>query len=439
MLTQAGVGPSADDDDEIGRNDAELLWDEIEDYAARRPRPTARRNDPCPCGSGRKYKTCHLGRETHGLDDRAGWLYVKALRFLRLRDPDMVEELAGMIVDELDDGELFDALIDSPFVHDLVLHEEGMFAEFLAARDDLLPPDEALLGAQWALVDRSVFEIIATHTTGLELRDVATGDRIDVVHASPSEQTRPGMLMVGRPLPVGDTYRGFGGFMRVPLFHLDRTLAAVGTHESGVIAAALAAILGPRRLTNTDGEDIVNHTATWHVPDPSVIDGALVAAGLQVDGDQRWTLVRPSQNQDNTIIASVVLDGDDLTVEVNSQERADELERIVTSALPDAELIDVDVRPFEMPADGPVRTAAAGQVDMDDPEIRAALADHVIGMERRWLDESIPALGGRTPRQAAGDPIGREELTRLLASFPVPADDDVLQMDPDRIRAELGL
>ena len=71
--------------------------------------------------------------------------------------------------------------------------------------------------------------------------------------------------------------------------------------------------------------------------------------------------------------------------------------------------------------------------------IRAALAEHIAGYERRWLDESIPALGGRTPREAAGDPIGREELTRLLASFPVPGPDDVGAMDPDRLRAELGL
>jgi Antitoxin Xre/MbcA/ParS C-terminal toxin-binding domain len=76
---------------------------------------------------------------------------------------------------------------------------------------------------------------------------------------------------------------------------------------------------------------------------------------------------------------------------------------------------------------------------MDDPAIRAALAEHIAGYERRWLDESIPALGGRTPREAADDPIGREELTRLLASFPVPAPGEVGAMDPDRLRAELGL
>ena len=348
-------------------------------------------------------------------------------------------DLAALIVDEIDQGELFDALSDSPFVPDVVLHEDGVFAEFLAARDGLLPDDEALLAAQWALVDRGVFEIIATHDTGLELRDVARGERISVVNTQPSNQTRPGMLVVGRPLPVGDTYRAFSGFMKVPQGHLESMLAAIDTRDSEAIADAVAAILAPPRLANTDGEDLVAHTLTWRVADPTIIGDAIVAAGLQADGDGSWTLVRNSKNQDNTVIASVVLDGDELSVEVNSAERAAELQGIVADALPDAELTGVDARPFEMPADGPVRTSHANLVDMDDPAIRAVLAEHVAGLERRWLDESIPALGGRTPRQAAEDPIGREDLTRLLASFPVPANGQIGAMDPDRLRSALGL
>ena len=37
--------------------------------------------------------------------------------------------------------------------------------------------------------------------------------------------------------------------------------------------------------------------------------------------------------------------------------------------------------------------------------------------QARWLDDSIPALGGLTPRQAAADPTRREQLERLLSEF----------------------
>ncbi len=440
LLAQGGIGrPQLDDEGKpVDRSDDELLWDEVEGFATHRPRPTARRNDPCPCGSGRKYKTCHLGRETHSLDDRAAWLYVKALRFLRQRHPHLVRPLVESIVDEFDQSDLFDGLVDGPFVPDVVLHEDGVFAEFLAARDSVLPSDEALLGAQWTLVDRAVFEILATHRSGLELRDIASGDRVTVVNTHDSGWTRPGMLLIGRPLPVGDTYRAFSGFMHVPDRHLDSVLAAVESGDSADLADALAAILAPPRLTNTDGDDLVTHTLSWRVPDPSDVGDALVAAGLRTDETNEWTWTRDSKNQANTIIAFVRLEGDELTVEVNSAERADELRGIVAAALPDAELVDVEDRPFEVP-DSPVRIAGSGSVDMDDPAVRAALAEYIAEMEQRWIDESIPALGGRTPRQAADDPVGREELRRLLASFPVPADDEIGLMDPERLRAALGL
>ena len=165
------------------------------------------------------------------------------------------------------------------------------------------------------------------------------------------------MLLVGRPLPVGDTYRAFSGFMHVPHGHSDAMLAAIDSGDSDAVADALAAILAPPRLANTDGHDLIAHTITWRVPDPSLVGDALVAAGLQADNDG-WTLVRNSTNQDNTVIAGVDLDGDELTVEVNSAERAAELQVLVAAALPDAELVDVDARPFEVPADGPVRPPA---------------------------------------------------------------------------------
>ena len=42
------------------------------------PRPDIGRNQPCWCGSGRKYKVCHLHREQLPLAERAAWLYQKA-------------------------------------------------------------------------------------------------------------------------------------------------------------------------------------------------------------------------------------------------------------------------------------------------------------------------------------------------------------------------
>ena len=104
---------------------------------------------------------------------------------------------------------------------------------------------------------------------------------------------------------------------------------------------------------------------------------------------------------------------------------------------PDASLTNVEAGTFDPTQ--PVRTPDDRQLDPSDPQVRSVLAEIVAAYEQQWLDEPIPALGGRTPREAAGDPIGGEQLTRLLASFPRPRADDVGVMDPDRLRAALDL
>ena len=60
------------------------------------------------------------------------------------------------------------------------------------------------------------------------------------------------------------------------------------------------------------------------------------------------------------------------------------------------------------------------------------------------MDESIPALGGRTPRQAIGDPAGRREVEALLDDMAwmkrrAGEDGGAGLMDADRIRELLGL
>lgn len=56
----------------------------------------------------------------------------------------------------------------------------------------------------------------------------------------------------------------------------------------------------------------------------------------------------------------------------------------------------------------------------------------------RWVDESVPALGGLTPREAAADPEARDDLVLLLHEM--DGDDrGPGGFDPDRLKELLGL
>ena len=68
----------------------------------------------------------------------------------------------------------------------------------------------------------------------------------------------------------------------------------------------------------------------------------------------------------------------------------------------------------------------------------AALAEFIRDYESNWLDERIPALDGHTPRQAAADPTRRDDLIKLLDTFPA-GEAARGGMDADRLRDALDL
>ena len=61
-LVESGVADKNEDEDEVqarGRGKARTAGDGATTAPVKRERPKVGRNDPCPCGSGKKYKKCH--------------------------------------------------------------------------------------------------------------------------------------------------------------------------------------------------------------------------------------------------------------------------------------------------------------------------------------------------------------------------------------------
>jgi hypothetical protein len=76
------------------------------------------------------------------------------------------------------------------------------------------------------------------------------------------------------------------------------------------------------------------------------------------------------------------------------------------------------------------------------PEVQQQLRAMAAAQWQQWLDEKIPALRNRTPRQASRTEEGRERLEALLQSF--EAQDGTRRDSPFRadvavLRKELGL
>lgn len=423
------------------------------------------RNDPCWCGSGRKYKRCHLGRVELGPHDRATWLYSKAVTFLNDGPHrEMRAELAEIRSDHLG-GDPEEFLGDRAVI-DVALFDGGVLHDFLDTRGVLLPDVEQLILAQWLTVERSVFEVEHVQRgRTVTVRDIRTGDRHDLADQALSRSVRKGDLACTRLLPVGDTVEIFGGVEPVPLHLLDWSLQVLDgqTGEDADprrMMAMLSARFRPPTLTTGEGDPLVLCAAEFDVAlnDTDSLTTALDETygpadeprALDADRSARhWSYSAPAEFG-TRVLGSMTLDGTRLSLASNSTRRFDEMLSVVRGAVPAASLTsetrdpaaDVVRRSRERSLGGGAGSPPGGGTIMapplDEPELQQALAEFTADYEQRWLNMELPALAGLTPRQAADDPTRREELVRLLNSFDsVPAGPGA--MSPARLRAALRL
>jgi len=77
------------------------------------------------------------------------------------------------------------------------------------------------------------------------------------------------------------------------------------------------------------------------------------------------------------------------------------------------------------------------------PEAQLALKEMLAAHAEAWVDTKIPALGGRTPKEAVKNPDGREIVEGLLLEWErrnkESGDTVIRSFDVDAIRKKLGL
>lgn len=414
------------------------------------PRSDLGRNQPCWCGSGRKYKVCHLHREQLPLAERAAWLYQKAAAHLFEGSAfAQLMKAAEARSEHWDTPDGISRALDDAIVTDAVLFEGGTFAEFLSTRGPLLPGDERLLAGQWLLVDRSVHEVVSVRRNhGMTMRDVRTGDVHDVRERTASNQVKSGQLYCARVVPVGDTMQIFGGMEPVSIGERDALIALLDDEPDPVeLVDFLSRRFAPPELRNTEGESLMVCEATVRVADPVAVSEA-----LDEEYDRRDDLPDEGPGWFEHVItdgmerirASIELDGDELHIHANSQARFARVLATIRGLDPSATVLAQTREPAgdltSVQRLAPRGLAASSGIldPAADPALAATLEEMTGRYEQAWLDETIPALAGRTPRQCADDPTRRPDLIALLDSFPENHGRPGM-MSPTRLRSALGL
>ncbi len=277
---------------------------------------------------------------------------------------------------------------------------------------------------------------------GLTLRDLVTDNPVvELNDRSLSRQVETLDLLCLRLLPDGAGGVTSSDGVLVPRLHRAYVLGLI---KSGDGLGLLRWIANPNPmpiLQNLEGEPLLFVTVVYRVADPAAVARAL-ARTLRDDGDGRFVETFERRGQDWTR-GSIAIDGDTAIIEANSAKRAARLERTLKRAAPGVRLVRREERGVEEVLDDQ-RAAAAPDEGIDaasQPELAGAMEQVMRGFERSWVDDSIPALGGLTPRQALADPKARPELEALLddMAWELRRAGGTGLMDPSRIRILMGI
>jgi hypothetical protein len=224
-------------------------------------------------------------------------------------------------------------------------------------------------------------------------------------------------------------------------------------------------------LRNTDGDALISHKLVFEIESPLAafdalkdlaldVDDAELLAEAKLDGQGLLRRVQfpwrkrgnpVNKSWDNTILGELTIDGARLTAEVNSRERAIRFREIVEGRPgARAKYLATEIKSMESMLararrEGGGKKARAAQEEHERlaslPEVQAALQEHLRRHFESWIDQEIPALGGRTPRQAMQDPDGRELVEALVLqaerhgrSMQPPMDQSIIR----DLRARLG-
>ena len=405
------------------------------------PFPNAKRNDPCPCGSGKKFKVCCAKDPQVSAIKRMHVLTHKIIAFLHTVAADRLHYLSSIAAsaDDRGDPNDTDRYVNHPFIIEIAAIE-GSLDFFAAVWGPLLPQDEVDAVDLWRASTRALWEVTATpEGSHVTLRDTRTGDTVTVYDETATPNLQTGDLLMGIVAPAFGEDRFLGNPLVVDIRHRNMTLALFDEDPTDEeLAHWFGLVTAPPRLQTTEGQDMVacravcEPSSTWEAL-TTELDANFERAD---DSDNEWETTFLNDADERVLRGTLRREDSQLIIETMSEERIDDILDTLTSVT----VLEETREPVVIPSPlGPRPSSGSVSPAPLDPEARAMLAEIMQQKEEAWLDEEIPLLDGLTPRQAAADPTRRDDLSALLDSFTPARDDNLMGFDGERLRRLLKL
>jgi hypothetical protein len=185
---------------------------------------------------------------------------------------------------------------------------------------------------------------------------------------------------------------------------------------------------GGIHLTTPEGDEIIFTSAHYRHAAMEEIRSILQQAddfGLNDDLEPEtdgsfcfpWFETRPGASKPfapigRRVLANLTLTLATLEVEAPSHRRLDDCRQRLEQLLGDrVHLVETKVKDVDKALRERKSKAESEEPFVPPPELIAELEDKML---RQWVDDSIPALGGLTPREAVKTPEGRQQVLELI-------------------------
>lgn len=321
---------------------------------------------------------------------------------------------------------------------------------------DLDPLERRILEAATAEAF-SFYEVVACSPgEGFLLRDILRGGEIEVCERLGSENVEPGDILFARVIRVEQVamLAGCGALFFPPDFkpRVIALRAKIAGRRKSITAEELRrsdaelrdlffalhdALTTPLVLRNTDDEELLFHRLHWeidsaaeaferlkHLSSAETAEEILDRAERTAEGELRrvqfaWTRkAHPGTSAvQNAVLGKIAIEGKKLRVDVDSAERAARIRETVDRALGETgRHRATEVLGSRPPPSPPGLDADPPEEILKSPEARAEMGKLFENYWTEWTTTKIPALGGKTPRQAIRSAGGRESVEAILAS-----------------------
>lgn len=423
------------------------------------------RNDPCPCGSGKKYKRCHMGAAAEAPSGPGQTWHERDHRLIETLVAFTKRRFSAAAMKRMG-PETFGArepqigLVGPLASYEWPVEGRPVVAHFLDEQGASLDAADR----QWLEAQTSsrlgVWEVLRVDPgEGLEVLNLLTSERKYVREKKGSLTLAPRDVMLARVVDAPDmSLLGGSHLSPLPPREADAvvrgvkaealepgwptTLRLLELWDEAVSQRALE-LASPTRVRNTDGHDaamLEDEFALKRGSLASALSRITALEGAELSGEDargaHVTFTRTGNSKydawKNTVLGSVRLTKTKLIISTNSRERADALRERVMGALQ-------EIATHRGRTEQPLPTMRGGRDLMIDSQSVASTS--TVEVYRGWLDTEIPMLDGRTPRAAISDPAAvptihlmLKEMENMAARSPNPEGYDFKQF-----RRELGL